>query len=130
MATLKDALGTRGLLNRIVLPPPIDELLAALNPVAPVPAGNDVRGTVTLGVNKNLGVLALDLTPPVVPISYHLVADAAAGSSRLWLILSDTPPAKKLFSFAAGKERARGGGSEAAEAPAVTSRKEREVAAT
>jgi hypothetical protein len=102
MSSLKQALDDRGLLASIVLPPLIDQLLDALQPTVAVPAGGDVRGSVQLAVKKSLGVLALDLSPPGPAIPYHLVSDQAAGTFRLWLILSDAPPAKKLFSFATG----------------------------
>ena len=66
-----------------------------------MPAGPDVRGTVQLGVNEHpLGFIALDLKPPGPSVPYHLVSDA--DSFRLWLILSQTVPAKKIFSFATG----------------------------
>ena len=98
---MKDALRDRGLLSRIALPPTVDALLTALLPDAPVPAGPDVRGTVQLGVNEHpLGFIALDLKPPGPSVPYHLVSDA--DSFRFWLILSQTPPAKKIFSFATG----------------------------
>ena len=97
---MKDALRDRGLLSRIALPPTVDALLTALLPDAPVPAGH-VRGTVQLGVNEHpLGFIALDLKPPGPSVPYHLVSDA--DSFRFWLILSQTPPAKKIFSFATG----------------------------
>lgn len=97
---MKQALHDRGLLERIALPPVVDAILTGLQPDGPVPVGPDVRGTVQLGVNEHpLGFLALDLKPPGPSVPYHLVSDATSFS--LWLILSDAPPAKTLFAFAA-----------------------------
>jgi hypothetical protein len=62
-----------------------------------------VRGTASLGLAATpLGFLSLDLKPPGPSIPFHLAADDVAGTFRLWLILSDTPPAKRLFGFATG----------------------------
>jgi hypothetical protein len=100
---MKQALRDRGLLVRIALPPVVDAFLTALQPEGPVPDGADVRGMVQLGVNEQaLGFLSLNLTPPGPSVPYHLVTDEAAGSFSLWLILSDAPPAKRLFSIATG----------------------------
>ena len=98
---MKKALSDRNLLDRIALPPAVDALLTALQPDAPVPAGNDVTGTVEFGVDEHpLGFLSLNLKPPGPNVPYHLVSDA--NSFKLWLVLSKTPPAKKIFSFAKG----------------------------
>lgn len=103
MSSLTDVLRARGLLRRIALPPLIDALLTGLQPEAPVSTEPDVRGTATLGLATTpLGFLSLDLQPPGPAIPFHLVTDQAAGTFRLWLVLSDTPPAKKLFRFATG----------------------------
>jgi hypothetical protein len=94
---VKQALRDRGLLSRIALPSTVDALLTALQPDAPVSGGPDVRGTVQLRINEHpLGFLSLDLKPPGPSVPHHLVSDAS--SFRLWLILSQTPPAKKIFS--------------------------------
>ena len=103
--TIKEALDDRGLLSHIVLPPLIDELLAALTSPILVPAGNDVSGTVTLKVKKSLGFLALDLTPPPAPFNtftFELITEPVAHRFRFWLELNSAPPARKLFEFGAG----------------------------
>jgi hypothetical protein len=103
MPNLKDALRARGLLTRIALPSVVDALLTALQPGVPVGSGADVRGTASLGLAATpLGFLSLDLKPPGPAMPFHLVADDAAGTFRLWLTLSDAAPAKKLFGFATG----------------------------
>lgn len=103
MGGLKDELSARGLLLRTPLPPEIDALLTALQPDQPVPAGADVRGSVSGGIEeKPLGVLALDLRPPGPSVKYHLVSDTAAGTFSLWLLLSEVEPAKTVFGFAGG----------------------------
>jgi hypothetical protein len=100
--TIKQALDKRGLLAHVVLPPLIDELLAALTSPIEVPTGNDVGGSVTLAAKKTLGFLALDLTPPPLPLDFKLVTNPAAHSFRFWLVLSSAAPARKVFEFAAG----------------------------
>jgi hypothetical protein len=102
--TIKDALDARGLLTRIPLSPTIDALLAGLHSTAGIASGDDVgRGhDLTLKANQHLGFLALDLVPPATPFNYRLITDPVAKSFRFWLVLNDTPPAKKLFAFATG----------------------------
>ena len=100
--TIKQALERRGLLAHVVLPPPIDELLGALTSAAAVPDGDDVTGKVTLSAKKTLGFLALDITPPPVPVDFKLVTNPATHSFRFWLVLNSAAPARKVFDFAAG----------------------------
>ena len=100
--TIKQALDRRGLLAHVALAPPIDELLAALTSPIAVPNGDDVTGSVTLAAKKTLGFLALDLTPPPVPVDFRLITNTAAHSFRFWLVLNSIAPARKVFEFAAG----------------------------
>jgi len=103
-ATIKEALDARGLSSQIPLSPPIDALLGSLHSAAGVPVGDDVGAAqdLTLAAKQHLGFLALDLVPPLQPFSYRLITDPVAKSFRFWLVLSDTPPARKLFEFATG----------------------------
>jgi hypothetical protein len=101
--SIKDALDRRGLLAQIPLSAPIDEFLSGLSSAGGVPDGNDVSGNdVTLTAKKSLGFLALDITPPFPPqpLRYHLISSPT--SFRFWVVLNETPPAKKLFEFATG----------------------------
>ncbi len=101
--TIKKALADRGLVAHVVLPPLIDELLAALTSSVAIAAGNDVGGSVKLAAKKTLGFLALDLAPPPnIEFAFKLVTNPAAHSFKFWLELNSTPPARKLFEFAAG----------------------------
>src|SRR5262249_34530348 len=43
-----------------------------------------------------------DLTPPPLPVPFHLVTNPATNSFRFWLILSSAAPAKKIFEFGTG----------------------------
>jgi hypothetical protein len=102
VADLKQALADRGLLASVALPPAVEALLTALQPNGVVAVGADVRGTAHLSVSRQaLGLLALDLQPPGPSIPYHLLV-GDDGSFRLWLIVSATPPAARIFAFAVG----------------------------
>jgi hypothetical protein len=96
--TIKQALERRGQLKRIILPPALDELLAALVTDNAVPDAGDAAGAVTLAGRKQLGFLALDLTLPPDPLQYKLVSDA--DGFRFWLELNSAAPARKVFEFA------------------------------
>lgn len=100
--TIKQALIRRGLLNQIVLPPLVDELLDAMTTRDKVPDGPDVfrEEDVSFAERKSLGFLALDLTPPEHALSYRLVSDVS--SFRFWLVLNSGAPERKVFDFATG----------------------------
>lgn len=102
MDSLKTVLQNRGLLAGVLLTTEIDTLLSLLE-VQNLEDGTPANGEATLGVNTSLGFFALNLNPPGPTIPIRMEEGVAPQPRfRVWLVLSKTAPAKKLFTFVGG----------------------------
>jgi hypothetical protein len=100
--SLKTVLQNRGLLAGVLLTTEINTLLDLIE-VQELQNGTPAKGIVTLGVNTSLGFFALNLNPPGPTIPIRLEEGVPPQPRfRVCLVLSQTAPAKKLFTFVVG----------------------------